>query len=105
VPKRLPRDVIASWPEVFGKIEINAIPSEYLQSIIVSFINGEQWEIDMDSKEMALADITVEEILSDLLEEYEDEIESVDFRVHTERVKRDMIKTTRKFMKGKFRKK
>lgn len=105
MPKRLPRDVIASWPEVFGKIEINAIPSEYLQSIIVSFINGEQWEIDMDSKEMALADITVEEILSDLLEEYEDEIESVDFRVHTERVKRDMIKTTRKFMKGKFRKK
>lgn len=105
MPKRLPRDVIASWPEVFGKIEINAIPSEYLQSIIVSFTNGEQWEIDMDSKELAVADITVEEILSDLLQEYEDDIDAVDFRVHTERVKRDMIKTTRKFMKGKFRKK
>lgn len=105
MPKRLPRDVIASWPEIFGKIEINAIPSEYLQSIIVSFTNGEQWEIDMDSKELAVADITVEEILSDLLEEYQDDIDAVDFRVHTERVKRDMIKTTRKFMKGKFRKK
>lgn len=105
MPKRLPRDVIASWPEVFGKVEVNAIPSQYLQSIIVSFSNGEQWDIDMDSKELVAADLSVEDILADLLDEYEDEIQSVDFRVHTDRVKRDMIKTTRKFMKGKFRKK
>jgi hypothetical protein len=59
----------------------------------------------MDSKELVAADLSVEDILADLLDEYEDEIQSVDFRVHTDRVKRDMIKTTRKFMKGKFRKK
>jgi|TARA_R110001606_G_scaffold350654_1_gene500804 hypothetical protein len=105
VPKRLPRDVIASWPEIFGKVEINAIPTEYLQSIIVSFKNGDRWDIEMNSKELVSEDITVEQIIEDLLEEYEDDISAVDFRVHTARVKRDMIKTTRKFMKGKFKKK
>jgi hypothetical protein len=59
----------------------------------------------MNTKEMISEEVTVEEIMADLLQEYSEEITSVDFRVHTARVKRDMIKTTRKFMKGKFKKK
>ena len=103
--KKLPRDVIASWPEVFGKVEINAIPTEYLQSILVRFENGEVWEVEIDPREPSLEDLSVEDILAELLEEYDEHVESVDFRVHTEKVKRDMIKSTRKFMKGKFKKK
>ena len=103
--KKLPRDVIASWPEVFGKVEINAIPTEYLQSILVRFQNGEVWEVDVDPRAPNLEELSVEDILAELLEEYDEHVESVDFRVHTEKVKRDMIKSTRKFMKGKFKKK
>lgn len=97
--------MIASWPEVFGNVEINAIPTRYLQSIRVGFQNGEVWDVEIDPDEPTLEGLSVEEILADLLEEYDEHVQSVDFRVHTDRVKRDMIKTTRKFMKGKFKKK
>lgn len=103
--KKLPRDVIASWPEVFGNVDVNAVPVEYLQSILVTFLDGEVWDIDMNSKELIEDGVTIDELLGELLDEYESQIQSVDFRVHTERVKRDMIKTTRRFMKGKFKKK
>lgn len=103
--RKLPRDIIASWPEVFGDISIKAIPAEYLQSIRVTFHDDEVWEIHIDSKELLEDGITAEEVVAEMLDEYDGEISSIDFRVHTERVKRDMIKTTRKFMKGKFKKK
>lgn len=103
--KKLPRDVIASWPEVFGDISINAIPAKYLQSIRVTFIDEEVWEVHLDSKEALEDGVTAEEVVAEMLEEYDNEITSIDLRVHTEKVKRDMIKTTRKFMKGKFKKK
>jgi hypothetical protein len=103
--KKLPRDVIASWPEVFGNVTVNAVPVEYLQSILVTFKEGDVWDIDMNSQELVEEGYTIDELLGELLDEYEDQIQTVDFRVHTERVKRDMIKTTRKFMKGKFKKK
>ena len=103
--RKLPNDVIASWPEVFGDIRIKAIPAEYLQSIRVTFKDKEVWEIQMDSKEFLEDGVTAEEVVAEMLEEYNDEIATIDFRVHTQKVKRDMIKNTRKFMKGKFKKK
>lgn len=86
-------------------MDVNAVPVEYLQSILVTFLDGEVWDIDMNSKELIEDGVTIDELLGELLDEYESQIQSVDFRVHTERVKRDMIKTTRRFMKGKFKKK
>jgi hypothetical protein len=102
--KKLPKEVVAHWPEVFGSVEIKSIPVEYLESVNVTFDGGEIWEITMDQRKLLKEGTTVDEVLNDLLAEYEDTISKVDFRVHTDKVKRDMIKTTRKFMKGKFRK-
>jgi hypothetical protein len=102
--KKLPRDVVAHWPEVFGSVEIKSIPVEYLHSVLITFEDGEVWEVMMDTRHLLDEGTTVDKVLEELLQEYDGQIDKVDFRLHTDKVKRDMIKTTRKFMKGKFRK-
>lgn len=97
---KLPKEVIDIWPEVFKHIEIKAIPVAYLKTIRVYFQNGKVWVIEVDEQKFAKEDPSViEEILESFFDEYDDEIESIDFSLNTEKVKKDIQKRTRLFMK------
>ncbi len=97
--KKFPKEVIEHWPEVFGEITLNVIPLKYLDSISVSFKNGKVWEINMRAKQ-ALGDWDeFEKSLKEMLSSYESEIGNVDFKLDTERVKKDIIKNTNRFLK------
>ena len=51
MPKnKLPDEVIKHWPEVFGDVEIKAVPIEYIHNIHVYFHDGKVWEIDLDKQ-------------------------------------------------------
>jgi len=96
--KKLPQEVIDAWPEVFGDVDVKSVPLEYLHSINVQFKNRDTWVIGFDKTK----DITPEEInqhLNDLFEEYEDDIVNVDFKLDTEKVKKDVKSRTKYFMK------
>ena len=97
--KQFPKDVVEHWPEVFGEITLNVVPLQYLDSITVTFKNQKVWEIDIGSKQVADSWDSFEESLKEMLSSYESEIENVDFKLDTERVKKDMIKNTNKFLK------
>lgn len=100
IGKKFPKDVIEHWPEVFGEITLNVVPIQYLESITVTFKNNKVWEINLRDKTEAMSDWdTFEKHLKEMLSSYESEIENVDFRLDTERVKRDMITNTNKFLK------
>ena len=43
--KRLPKEVVAHWPEIFSDLHVESIPVEYLLSIKVTFKDGKNWEI------------------------------------------------------------
>lgn len=94
---KLPPEVINHWPEVFEDIDINVVPLEYLHSIRVSFADGKVWDIEIDKQKSAVDDL--EKALDELFEQYRDVIENVDFRLDTERVKRDITNRTKKFLK------
>jgi len=97
---KLSKGVQHTWPEVFGDIDVEVIPLEYLTSVRVSFKDGKIWEIDMDSSREKLGDDGVlEDVLQELFDEYENSIENIDFRLDTDRLKRDIQKRTRVFMK------
>ena len=96
--KKLPKDVIAHWPEIFDDIEVKVVPVEYLDSIHVSFDNDDKWVIEFDKSEEITYD-AVAEALDQLFEEYEDEIVNIDFRLDTKKVKEDIQRRTRQFMK------
>jgi hypothetical protein len=97
--KQFPKDVVEHWPEVFGEITLNVVPLQYLDSITVTFKNKKVWEIDIGSKQVADSWDSFEQSLKEMLSSYESEIENVDFKLDTERVKKDMIKNTNKFLK------
>jgi len=96
--KKLPRDVIDHWPEVFNDIEVKVVPLDYLDSIHVSFDNNDTWVIEFD-KNTELTSASVSDSLTQLFREYEDQIVNVDFRLDTQKVKQDVQKRTRQFLK------
>ena len=94
--KKLPADVIKQWPEILKDIDIDVVPVEYLESIKVTFTDGKIWEIDTRRNPH---EVNIEDAVDSLLEEYEDVIKSVDFRLDTVRVKKDIKKRTAQFLK------
>ena len=97
--KVFPKDVVEHWPEVFGEITLNVVPLKYLDSITVVFKNNKVWEIKISSKQAQEDWDSFEVNLKEMLASYESDIENADFRLDTERVKKDMIKNTNIFLK------
>ncbi len=93
--RSFPKEVVEHWPEVFGEIPLNVIPLHYLDSIIVTWKTGKTWEINFKSTDQE----KFEKELKEWLSSYEKEIENIDFRLDTERLKKDITKITNKFLK------
>ena len=99
MPKnKLPQEVISQWPEIFDDVEIKAVPIEYIHSVHVYFHDGKIWEIDMD-KQAEAGGALVDRSLETFLEQYNEEISHVDFRLDTTKVVNDVKKRTATFMK------
>jgi len=100
VPKnKLPPEVISHWPEIFGDVEIKAVPIEYIHNVHVYFHDGKVWEIDMDKTGSSGGADQIESSLETFLEQYNEEISHVDFRLNTTKVVEDVKKRTKSFMK------
>lgn len=99
--KTLPQDVVDQWPEVFGEISVKAVPLAYLHSLRIIFKGGKVWDVNIASQARAHGADNLEENLRELLSSYQDEIEHIDFRLDVDRVKRDVMKETTKFLKKK----
>lgn len=95
---KFPKDVVNVWPEILEDIDIQVIPTEYLESIKVTFSDGKIWDIDV-KKTLEKPDVDIDLALQDLFNEYEDVIQHVDFRLNTVKVKRDITARTKLFMK------
>ena len=97
--KKLSKDVIERWPEVFEGIQLNVVPLKYLNSIKITFKNEKVWDIDVTSKRSEMTWQDVEKHIHHLFAEYQDEIENVDFKLDTEKLKSDIIRSTSRFLK------
>ena len=97
----MPPEVIEHWPEVFGDIEIKAVPIEYIHSVHVYFHDGKIWQIDIDKQQIASEDGVdqIESSLETFLEQYDEDISHVDFRLNTSKVVKDIKDRTKSFMK------
>jgi hypothetical protein len=97
--KKLSKDVIERWPEVFEGIQLNVVPLKYLHSIQIHFKDNKTWDIDISSKKEEMTWQAVEKNIHELFAQYQDEIENVDFKLNTEKLKSDIIQGTSKFLK------
>lgn len=99
--KSLPDDVVKKWPEVFSEITLDVVPLKYLHAVRIIFKNDKIWEIEI-KKNLKEGDWdNLETQIRDIVSEYESEIEKIDFQLDTEKLKKDIIKKTDKFLKNK----
>ena len=96
------RDEDKEWEDILEEIELTYLPIEYLKNILVTFEDGTVWDIDVTSSQRNQSFEDIEMSLDQLFEEYDDTIESVDFRLNLEKVKRDLSKRVNKFLKKKL---
>ena len=98
---KLPPEVTKHWPEVFGDVEIKAVPIQYIHSVHVHFLDGKVWEIGVDpiddTETMNIEEI--ENSLDAFFTEYDESISHVDFRLNTSKVVKDVKERTKTFMK------
>lgn len=102
MPKnKLTPDVIEKWPEVLDHIDVKVVPIEYIRAVEVSFNDGKLWVLDIDNDKIVGEEgaYELESSLEELLEEYEEEVQGINFVVDIEKVKRDVTKRTHIFMK------
>jgi len=97
----LPKDVIEHWPEVFADIRLNVVPLRYLHAVLVNFKDGKTWEIKITAKTKREGWSAFEKNLAELFKNYESSIDNVDFKLDTDRVRKDVEKGTDKFLKRK----
>ena len=97
--RTFPKDVIDRWPEVFGEITLNVVPLTYLHAVKITFKNSKIWEIELQQESLADWD-SFEKHIKEMISEYEDRIESIDFKLDTDRIKKDIQKNTKKFLKN-----
>lgn len=95
----LPKDVIEHWPEVFGEVKLNIVPLGYLHTVLINFKDGKTWEIRITTQTKRRGWESFEQSLSEIFRTYEDSIDDIDFKLDTERVKKDIEKSTQKFLK------
>jgi hypothetical protein len=99
--RHLPKDVIEHWPEVFGEVKINVMPLRYLHTVLINFKDGKTWEIKVTPKTKSQGWPSFERHLSQLCRDYEERIQDVDFKLDTDRIRKDMEKLTQRFLKKK----
>jgi hypothetical protein len=90
-----PRYLVKEWPEVFEDLYMNTMPVAYLEMVHLEFNNGRVWEINVHEQ---LKELDVDEIatrLLDTLQEYKSEITKIDFKVDVERLKKDIVDSTK----------
>jgi hypothetical protein len=85
------------WDKILSEIDMDYIPMEYMSTVVVKFLDGKEWEIDINKSQQN--DQDVETILDDFFEEYQDTIDTVDFRLDLQQLKKDIGKRTHKFLK------
>lgn len=99
--KTLPKEVIESWPEVFGDIKLRVVPLRYLHAIVINFKDGKVWEIKITAKTKREGWQDLEKSLSEMFSNYEASIDNIDFKINTDLVKKDVERKTTQFLKKK----
>ena len=90
-----PRHLVKEWPEVFEDLYMNTMPVAYLDSVRLDFTDGRVWEIDVKNELTKQTSENIADVLLNTLQEYKDEIKKIDFKVDIDRLKKDIVDSTK----------
>lgn len=87
------------WQDIFESIDMEVLPVEYMNLIIISFSDGTNWEIDIKKSKKKQPIDEIELYLNELFEAYEDDIENIDFRMDMDKIRHDLQRRVKRFLK------
>lgn len=99
--KPLNQDLVDQWPEILCDVNLSAIPIYYLHSVVITFHDGNVWNVILKKEHKESDGEKFTETLNELFQNYEKQIQHVDFRLDVEHLKKDVTRNTKKFMKRK----
>lgn len=89
-----------NWNSILEEIEIKAIPIEYINEIKVDLADGRTISIDVLQEKINEENLDViDESLQEFFEYYDEIIDNIDFKIDTEKLKKDISARTRTFLK------
>jgi hypothetical protein len=97
--KKLSKDVIESWPEIFEDVNLNVVPLKYLCSVQVKFKDKKIWNIDIGKNLRDDNWQVIQSNIQEMIMNYKEHIENVDFKLDTDQIKKDISRETAKFLK------
>jgi hypothetical protein len=95
---RPPRHLVKEWPEVFEDLYMNTMPVAYLETIQLEFADGRVWKIDVKDQLTQEDPDAIANRLIETLTEYKEEIKKIDFKVDIERLKKDILDSTKSIL-------
>jgi len=92
---RPPRHLVKEWPEVFEDLYMNTMPVAYLDTIHLEFADGRVWQININDQLKEDSPDAIADRLLETLNEYKTEIKKIDFKVDIDRLKKDIVDSTK----------
>lgn len=99
--KQLNQNIIDQWPEIFADIDLSSIPLDYLHNVVITFKDGNQWNVIIKKRDRDVMKGNLPKELTELFNNYEKNIANVDFQLDIPQMKKDVEKSTKKFLRGK----
>jgi hypothetical protein len=91
---RPPKHVIKEWPEIFEDLYMNTWPVAYLETVHFIFEDGRIWQIDIANQLDCYDADTVAEKMLETLQEYKNDIKTIDFKLDIKKLKKDIKDST-----------
>lgn len=101
--RKLNKEVIESWPEIFEEVKLNVVPIQYLCSVHVKFKDKRIWTIEVGPQLRDENWQAVEKNIHELVMNYKTHIDSIDFKLDTDKIKKDITRQTNKFLKRRLK--
>jgi hypothetical protein len=83
---------------VFEDLYMNTMPVAYLDTVHLEFADGRVWQIDVKDQLKDESPDAIADRLLETLSEYKDEIKKIDFKVDIERLKKDILDSTKSML-------
>ena len=90
---RASNSLIKEWPEVFEGLYMSSMPIMYIDTVVLSFVDGRIWEIDIEDHKNVQESISY--MILDTFKEYQEEITKIDFKINIEKLKIDIKNQTK----------
>lgn len=92
---RPPRHLVKEWPEVFEDLYMNTMPVAYLDTLVIEFVDGRIWEIDIADQLSASDPDKVTDQLLSTMQEFKHDITKIDFKINIDKLKSDIEHSTK----------